>query len=342
MKKRCYIKRLLLSTMALSITNQTHALGECGLACCIAGASTSGVTLAPNFGVSLQYEDMFMETIRNGTNKITPDEVIAQKWQKGSSYNVPTKMVMRKLSLTAAYPINERLQILSMIPYVQNDMDMRMKDKTGMIMNTKMSTINSLGDISVMGLYTAYTDAPIRPTERLTVGFGLKTPTGKNDYKTSTGSYVHAMMQAGSGSWDGLLMANYLRAFYPFVFQANAFVHLSTKGDEGYQFGNQFSYDFISRYQISDYVNVGLDVNGVYSTKDKDHDGKYTRATTSMIDNPDNTGLHSILLSPSVQFKIPNSVGSVELKFQTPIYQKVNGLQQVIDKRIFLSTTWSF
>jgi hypothetical protein len=117
------------------------ALGECGFSCCIAGANTSGVTLAPNFGLSLQYEYMDMETIREGSSKVSPNTVIERNWQRGSSYSVPTKMIMQKWSLITAYPITARFQVVGMLPYLKNDMDMRMKNPKGMVMNHKMDTL---------------------------------------------------------------------------------------------------------------------------------------------------------------------------------------------------------
>jgi len=212
----------------------------------------------------------------------------------------------------------------------------------GMLMNHRMDTVSGLGDITLMGLYTAYTDAPVRPTERLTLGAGLKTPTGKNNEKTSTGSLIHAMMQPGTGSWDPLFLVNYMRAYYPLILQANLFYHLTTEGDEGYEVGNQLSYDLIARYQAANYVNIGVELNGIHSAKDEDHDGKFSKPATSMVDNTDNTGLDSIFITPGVQFKIPGTGGSADLKYQVPVYQKVNGIQQVTDWKVLTSITWNF
>jgi hypothetical protein len=324
------------------MTMPVLALGECGFSCCIAGANTSGVTLAPNFGLSLQYEYMDMETIRHGRDKVGPNTTINKHWQKGSSYSIPTKMIMQKWSLVTAYPITARFQVIGMLPYLKNDMDMRMKNPMGMVMNTTMDTIQGLGDVSAMGFYTIYADAPIRPRQRLTAGFGLKMPTGKNDEKNAAGKYVHTMMQLGSGSWDGLFTVNYLKASYPLIFQASLFYQLNTEGDEGYEFGDQLSYDLVSRYQTGLFFNIGMDLHGIYAWKDKDHEGKFSRVANSMLDNADNSGLHSIFLTPVLQFKIPNTGGSLELKYQKPLYQDVNGYQQVIDSRWLMSLTWNF
>src|SRR3990172_404916 len=163
----------LLFSLASGYNSTVFAFGECGLSCCIGGGATSGVTLAEHIGLSLQYEYSHMENIKDGSSDIGPDEVINNKM--GVSYSVPTKMTMQKLSLIAAYPATERFQILGIIPYIKNDMDMRMKSSMGMTMNHRMDTVSGIGDITLMGFYTAYTDAPVRPSRRLTLGAGLKT-----------------------------------------------------------------------------------------------------------------------------------------------------------------------
>jgi len=323
-------------------STQVLALGECGLSCCIGGTSTSGVTLAENFGLSMQYEHMNMKTIRHGSDEVSPDEVINQFWTAGSSYAVPTKMVMEKLSFIAAKPINERWQMLGIVPLVRNNMDMRRKLPTGMVMNMKMDEISGLGDVTLMGLYTAYTDAPIRAKERLSLGFGIKTPTGDNDIRNPMGNYVHAMMQPGTGSWDPIFMLSYMRAWYPLITQVNVLYHYSTESDLGYQFGSQLNVDLIARYQASNYFNLGLALNAIHAGKDRDHDGLYSRPATSMVDNVENTGLTSYFITPSVQYKIPNTGGNIELKYQLPLYQRVNGYQQVTDSRWMATVSWAY
>ena len=337
---RRVILRFFLFMMLVVSSGRSFALGECGLACCLAGASSSGVTLAKNFGLSVQYEYSDMVTIRNGTDSIAPNDVINLFWTPGNSYSVPTKMIMEKLSFIGALPINERWQLLGIVPYIRNNMDMRMKNNMGMTMDMKMNTISGLGDVSLLAFYTAYTDAPVRPTERLTLGFGIKTPTGKNDSRTASGNLVHAMMQAGSGSWDPLFTVNYMRARYPWVMQVSGFYHLTTESDEGYEFGDQVGVDLMIRHQVSSYFNLGVELNAIHTAKDKDHDGRYSRNT--MLDNVDNTGLTSVSITPGIQYKIPNSGGSVGIKYQRPIYQDVNGFQQVLDERLLLTLNWAW
>jgi len=362
----------------LIFTNKiVYAHGECCLSRSLAEATISGVILAPNLGLSLQYEYTNMKTIREGSHSISHNSVldnIAAEWpimpEESKSFSIPTRMIMQKYTLLGAYAATKRLQFLGTVPYVINDMNMRMVTRgagsshhhhtaplarqmylrtltsdaaeNAMRMDMKMDTVEGLGDMTLMGLYTLHTDKPVLPTKKLTLGLGVKTPTGKNDEEFDSGNLVHATMQPGTGSWDPLFLVNYMQAFYPLVFQTNLLYHMTTEGDEGYEFGDKISLDLIARYRITNYINPGLELNGLYAGQDTDHDGKYSRPDESLLDNTDNTGITSLSLSPSIQVKIPKTGGSIDLKFQKPIYQHARGIQQVVDWRAMASIVWAF
>ena len=334
-------KILLVSLVFLFIPFKAFAAGECGLSCCIAGASSSGVTLASRFGISLQYEYSYMKPLREGSTEVTPGYVLDKKFAEGASeYKVPTEMVMQKYSLIGSYPVTSNFMLIGIVPYVINDMTMRHRIGS-MVMDMKMDTVSGIGDASLVAYYTFYQDEPVRPTLRYSGGIGVKTPTGKNDEKDKNGRLYHAMMQPGTGSWDPLFMLNGMVFLDPIWLQANVFYHLTTKGDSGYRFGDQLSADIVSRYQIFKYMNIGLELNGIYSGKDKDHDNRFT-TNTALLDDTSNTGLFAVYVTPAIQIKIPDTGGSLEIKYQQPIYQNANGIQQVIDWRIFASFTWNF
>ena len=63
-------KILLIMLVFIFIPFKAFAAGECGLSCCIAGASSSGVTLASKFGISLQYEYSYMKPLREGSAEV--------------------------------------------------------------------------------------------------------------------------------------------------------------------------------------------------------------------------------------------------------------------------------
>jgi len=337
----------------LFTSSAVYAHGECCLSKSLVEATTSNITTASNFGLSLQYEYTNMKTIRDGTSKISHNTVlddVAAEWPvmstEGKSFSIPTRMIMQKYTVLGTYSATERLQFLTTVPYVIHDMYMRhlVRSPMGMDMrmDMRMDTVEGLGDMTLMGLYKLYMDKPDAPTKKLTLGLGLKPPTGKNDEETASGNLIHATMQPGTGSWDPLFLVNYLQTFSPVVFQTNLLYHATTEGDEGYEFGDKVSLDLIARYPLASYVSPGIELNGLYAAQDKDHDGRYSRPEESLLDNPDNTGIVSLAVSPSVQVKIPKTGGSVDLKFQKPIYQHVRGTQQVADWSAMASVVWAF
>jgi hypothetical protein len=352
------------------------AHGECCLSRSLAEATISGITLAPKFGLSLQYEYTNMETIRDGSHSIGHNTLldrIAAEWPatpaETKSFTIPTRMIMQKYTLLGVYSVKEKFQFLATVPYVINDMDMRMlvRGETGnhhhaapskrqmslrtltsgamgndTRMDMEMDTIEGLGDVTLMGLYTIYTDEPASPTKKITLGLGVKTPTGKNDEETDSGTLIHAAMQPGTGSWDPLFFANYMHLFRSWIFQTNFLYQLTTEGDEGYEFGDKVSLDLVTRYQVTNYLIPGIELNGFYAGKDIDHDDRYSRPDESLLDNTDNTGFFSLSVTPSIQIKIPKTGVSIDFKFQKPIYQNVRGIQQVTDWRAMAAVVWAF
>ncbi len=317
--------------------------GECPMHSTLSTSTTSDGKL----GLQFQYEYTYMKTLREGASSVSQDEVLDDQINAGAmKYTVPAKMVMKKYTLAANYMPTDKLQLMLTLPYVVNDMDMRMAmvGSMGMIMkkDMKMDTVDGLGDMTLMGLYTLYSDAPVKPTTSLSAGLGIKMPTGQNDVRKTNGELVHASMQPGSGSWDPIFLINAMHSMKPVSLQFNGMYHLTTKGDEGYEFGDMIGADIIVRYQAMESINLGLGLNFIHTGKDKDHDNKYSSPDTSLIDNTENTGITAFYLSPEVRVRFLNTGGSLMLSFQKPIYQHVNGIQQVVDWRAMASLMWAF
>ena len=339
-----------LLALFMSAPSPIRALGECGYACCIASSGLAGMGLSKNFGLSLQYENSNMNKLMRGTEEISADEAIAAHWKLGGRYMVPLEHRMQKITLTGVYTVNEKIQLLAVVPWVINDMSMRMKMtmtngmgmKMPMVTDTVMDQVSGLGDILLMANWTVTQDTPIRPSKRLSVGAGVKTATGKNDTDSAAGSRIHAPMQPGTGSVDPIVTANLMRAWYPLVLQANVFYEMTTEGNEGYEFGDQFAWDANASWQVWDFVSVNAGLSGTVTGKDLDHKGKFSRAAMSLLDNPAYSGLHSTLAGIGAQIKIPKTPGSVSARWQIPIYQHASGYMNVLKERLILIGTVAF
>lgn len=346
------IKMILCAALVSTAFNVSSVqASECGLSCCIA-AGVEGVGSGNGLSLTTQYDYMTMKTIKQGSSTVALGDVIQNNLStraNGSRFGGSTKMVMQKWSVNAAYRINQESAVVLTVPYVINDMEMQMGMKVApgniKMSNTTMDTVQGVGDVSLVYLHDVYKDDEYRTRRRLSVGFGVKLPTGKHDTRKSTGDLVHMMMQAGTGSYDVFFLANgtmglgehedggALWLINPsFTYQAN------TRNNLGYKMGNRINFDVSSRYRVSSSFNVKLDFKAIHAAKDSTdytidaQSGKvaYQNVTDSLIDNVANTGITSVFLAPGFQWVASPSI-IVSAEYRIPLYQNAGGIQQVTD-----------
>jgi len=334
---------------------------ECGLSCCIA-AGVDGVGSNTGLSVSLQFDAMLMKTNKQGTNNISPDQIISNNLATRpamSMYAVSNKMVMQKVAANFSYRIDEDNAFVLTTPYVINDMDMRMGMKTmsGIVYSeNSMATVQGLGDISLLYLRDIYKDSDFRTRKRLSFGLGIKAPTGASDARNSKGDLTHMMMQAGTNAWDGLMNINGTLAFGEhedggalWLLSPSLFYQLNTRNSLGYKVGNRLNYDLSARYRLTSAFNIKLDFNGVKSASDSTdgtldtNTGKiaYQNVSGNVLDNVANTGIHSMFISPGFQWLMGDGY-TLSGEYRLPIYQNTTGTQQVTDHWLFLRLSSSF
>ncbi len=210
-------------------------------------------------------------------------------------------------------------------------------------MDMTMTPVYGLGDATVMGLYRVYANREIRPSDVVTLGFGIKTATGSSTEKRSDGSLVHAHMQPGTGSWDPLLSLLYTRMMDSFLVQADATYQLTTRNNEGYEFGDSLALNATGKYAVIKEFNVLAGLTFLNVNKAKDSNGKYydPAANASLMDDPANTGGESLWFSPGIQI-LPIKNGMIDLKYQVPVWEKVNGVQLVSSYRYLVGISYNF
>lgn len=339
----------LIATFAFTGASHQAQASECGLSCCIA-AGVDGVGSSTGVTATVQYDTMEMKTILQGTTELSPQQA---RTITGTNLSVPTKMTMQKISTNLSWRIDEDNAFVLSVPYIINDMDML--NPMGMPMT--MDTIKGIGDVSLLYLRDIYKDADMRTRQRFSVGIGVKAPTG--DYKARNASnqnLVHMMMQAGTGSWDGLLLANGTLGFGThddggalWLLSPSAMYQINTRNDLGYKVGDRLNYDLSARYRVTSAFNVKLDLNGVIAQSDSTDGTKDPvkpamvafQNPMSLIDNVNNTGINSLFVSPGVQWVVtPSFIVSGE--YRIPVYQNTTGIQQVTDNWFFLRASVRF
>jgi hypothetical protein len=291
--------------------------------------------------LSLQFTYSFtlMDKIKKGTDEKSVEYVM----DEGKYMSIPTRMEMTKYTMTAAYGFSPEFTAFVSVPYIRNTMDMKKLMDMGMgmeWMEHAMTPVEDIGDITVMGLYRIYTNRDIRPTDALTVGVGLKTPAGSYTEKTSSGKYVHAHMQPGTGSWDPIISLIYVKMANPFLLQADATYQITTRNSEGYEFGDSLSTGITGKYAVTPKFNLTAGLTYLHINRASDRDGNYTDMD-SLMDDPENTGGDSIWFSPGIEV-LPLKGGSVDLKAQFPLWERVNGIQLVSNYRILIGVSYSF
>ncbi len=339
------MKRNLLLFLIMSVLAMPCAASAASLCCQLSSGvqeSLLGVASPGDKNISLQlgYSFTLMDKLRQGTTERSVQDVE----NEGKYTSIPTRMEMTKYSLTAAYGFSPKFSLFATLPWVRNTMDMEMFMSMGMgmpmWMEHAMEPVKGIGDVTLMGLYRVYVNNEIMPTDTVTVGLGLKTPTGSFKEKNSKGKFIHAHMQPGTGSWDPLISVVYAKMLNPFLLQADATYQITTRNSEGYEFGDSFAAGLSGKYALSRYFDLTAGLLYLHVNKSSDKEGKYTNLK-SLMDDPANTGGDSLWLSPGIQI-LPIRNGMIDLKVQFPVWERVNGIQLVSSYRILTSISFSF
>ncbi len=156
------------------------------------GVMGDHVHLSGEWMLSYRYMFMEMDGLRDGTNELSPAQVLAQ-------FPVtPVRMTMQMHMFGLMYAPTDRLTLMAMIPYLQNEMDH--VTRMGGFFTTESSGI---GDLKFSGIYKlAGFDGG-----QILLNFGFSAPTGSIDERDATpaapgGAILPYPMQLGSGTFD--------------------------------------------------------------------------------------------------------------------------------------------
>ena len=254
---------------------------------------------------------------------------------------VPEVMDMHRVTLSAAYSPLDRLRLTLAVPWVINNMTMFMSMK-GAWSRMTMDEVAGLGDVTFAALYRVYQDDE-QPTAALSLGAGVKTPTGPATVTGNSMKRLHAHMQPGTGSWDPIFTAAFMKVLSPkFMTDADVTYHIATSNPLGYDFGDTVAVNTALRYSLASFMNVSVGVNYFHAEQADDPDNKYNGQNRhSLVDFVGYTGEDSIWVSPGVQV-FPYKGASMDLKFQYPVYYHVPDIEFVSDWRLIAGISYSF
>jgi hypothetical protein len=130
-------------------------------------------------------------------------------------------------------PVTKRIQMSTLLPYHNNNRDLA----------TGKEGISGIGDFTIMGMYTLIQpkmDSISNYSHKVQFGGGLKAPTGK--YNVANNGTLNPSFQLGTGSWDYLLVSEYVVKRKQFGINTALSYTFKTENRKQYQFGNQFNY----------------------------------------------------------------------------------------------------
>lgn len=273
------------------------------------------------FMFSYRYMTMDMRQLRQGTDDATNADAHA-------GYMVsPQDMVMNMHMLGAMYAPNDKITLMVMANYLENDMNLMMRN--GMNFSTSSS---GFGDVSVSALYSFFN----KNRKAMHAQIGVNIPTGSIDAKDVTpmsmgnDMQLPYPMQLGTGSFGAKLGLTYLGQCDSFSWghQLTGMVNINDN-DQDYKFGNQYRFNNWIAAKAGDNLSVSVRLEGVLIDE---IDGTSPLLNPMMVTTADIANSGGTFVNSGFGLNYIINGGALKgLRFateiSTPLYQDLNGIQ---------------
>lgn len=212
------------------------------------------------------------------------------------------------------YGVTRDFALFGMLPYLDKRLDMSMG---GMDVSRSRQ---GLGDLTLLGRYTAYEANGPGRTFRIAPFFGVKAPTGEDNARDGS-AHLPPQVQPGSGSWD--MLSGAVATYQTLDFQIDSQVSYKANHEaNGFQAGNVLEIDGSLQYRLlPQSLGVGtptflygvMEFNLLHADNDR----------VGGVDDP-NSGGTTLFLSPGLQYVTKKWI--VESGIQIPVSQRLNGI----------------
>ncbi len=272
--------------------------------------------------VSYRYMTMDMQGLLKGSDSVQPTMADTGFMMTAM---LPKDMTMDMHMFGAMHAISDQWTLMCMINYLDNEMTMQNGDK--------MET-SGLGDLKIGGLYDL---ARWDDGRRAHLSLGLSAPTGSIDEKSGANTAGYGM-QLGSGTWDFHPAITYLGQTenYSYGAQLGGVLRIGDN-DQGYTLGNRVDATVWGARKITDSLSASVKID---HTCQEEIDGSDSRidALNNMMKSPSletesqGRDLTSVGLGLNYYFQSGALKGHrIAAEWETPINQKVNGVQLELD-----------
>jgi hypothetical protein len=282
--------------------------------CCSPAVSQQGVlgettALPQTLEAALHYEHLRSRDKYEGSTKVDDPEKTEAGWDR--------------VLLTLAYGVVPRVSVAAVVPYVR-------KEKSWYLYQHDLWKVNQtegFGDCIVLARFSVVERTFVNFRE-VAVGLGFKAPTGSTD-KRDAGLSIPLELQPGTGSWDYLGSLSFYQGFKKVDLIAGATYVLTTEY-EGYEFGDQLSYQVTANLHATGRLDLSAGLSGIVRGRDIGLSGEVY-----------STGQHQLFAVPGVHYQIIPKFLRLQAFFEYPVYQHFNGRQLAGDFNLRFSASFS-
>lgn len=215
----------------------------------------------------------------------------------------------QSLFLETRYALSKRISLAVLLNITGHDREVGISNSSG-------TNTSGLGDSMFSVQYTPlhYSDGN---STQISIGGGVKAPTGKNDVQFT--GIAAEDMQPGTGSWDAMVwgfISRRLNGVKGLELFAGASFRFNGTNNRDYRFGREIISALGVRYKTKRLLDYSLYTRYRWADNDSRFNG----------DVP-NTGGQWVYLVPSLTFKLAKSMG-VKTEVEIPVYRKLNGFRQ--------------
>jgi hypothetical protein len=287
---------------------------------------------------SYSFENMNMEGYRNGTNKVSNNDIFMNGYTMAA-----TDMSMQMHMFNGMYGFTDNLTGMLMVPYTIKKMDM--VDMMGMESDMESK---GLGDIKISAATNVYSNHDMQNHSDFgaNISFGLSLPTGSIDedesHMMSMGMGMPMMMkhnmnydmQLGSGTVDPTIGATVYNKVGKLNLGLQAmYTPRFGKNDNGYRLGDEAKLSGWAAYGVTDFMNASFRLDGKSWGK---VEGQDRNIDTTMMPgglSSQNGGERIDALVGVEFYKTKTQYGThkLGLEYGVPIYESLNGPQMSTD-----------
>jgi hypothetical protein len=279
--------------------------------------------------VSYRYMSMEMEGLLAGSKNISANDA-------NSTFGFPLGMLPKDMKMDmhmfgTMYAISNKWTLMAMVNYLDNEMSMQSA------MMGKMES-KGISDIKLAGLYDL---AQWDDGRRVHLKLGLNLPTGSIDEKHN-GNILGYGMQLGSGTYDFEPAITYLGQTenYSYGAQLGGILRIG-ENDQDYTLGNKFEAALWGARKITDSLSASakFDYSSQSEIEGSDARLKMRRemmggTMDSPTFDPNSQGRDITTFGLGLNYYFQNgglSGHRLAAEWETPIDQKVNGVQLELD-----------